>query len=36
MVNFEHTAVDGHTVLRMAGDVYADTLVGFARSISGM
>jgi hypothetical protein len=28
MMNFEHTAVDGHTVLRMAGDVYADTLVG--------
>ena len=30
-MNFEHTAVDGHTVLRFAADTFADTVVRFAR-----
>lgn len=34
-VNFEHTGVDGHTVLRMASDVYTDTILRFARTING-
>ena len=34
-INFEHTGVDGHTVLRMASDVYTDTILRFARSING-
>ena len=34
-INFEHTGVDGHTVLRFASDVYTDTILRFARSISG-
>jgi carnitine O-acetyltransferase len=33
-INFEHSAVDGHTVLRYASDVFADTIVSFARSIT--
>jgi carnitine O-acetyltransferase len=33
-INFEHSAVDGHTVLRFASDVFADTIVSFARSIT--
>jgi len=35
-VNFEHTGVDGHTVLRFASDVYTDTILRFARSINGL
>lgn len=31
-INFEHTGVDGHTVLRMASDVYTDTILRFTRS----
>lgn len=34
-VNFEHTGVDGHTVLRFVGDVYTDVLLRFAKSING-
>lgn len=34
-INFEHTGVDGHTVLRMASDVYTDTILRFARTING-
>lgn len=34
-INFEHTAADGHTVLRFASDVYTDTILRFARSING-
>lgn len=34
-INFEHTGVDGHTVLRMASDVYTDTILRFAKSING-
>ncbi|CAG9949373.1 unnamed protein product [Clonostachys rosea f. rosea IK726] len=33
-INFEHTGVDGHTVLRFATDVYTDTILRFARSIN--
>jgi len=33
-INFEHSAVDGHTVLRFASDVFADTIVSFARSVT--
>lgn len=35
-VNFEHTGVDGHTVLRFASDVYTDTILRFAKSINGL
>lgn len=34
-VNFEHSVVDGHTVLRFASDVFTDTIVRFAQTISG-
>jgi len=34
-INFEHSAVDGHTVLRFASDVMSDTIVRFAQTISG-
>ena len=34
-INFEHTGVDGHTVLRMVSDVYTDTILRFAKSING-
>ena len=34
-INFEHTGVDGHTILRMASDVYTDTILRFARTING-
>jgi carnitine O-acetyltransferase len=34
-INFEHTGIDGHTVLRFASDVYTDTILRFARSING-
>lgn len=33
-INFEHTGVDGHTVLRFAGDVYAELILQFAKSIN--
>ncbi|KAI9831085.1 MAG: hypothetical protein M1826_003983 [Phylliscum demangeonii] len=34
-INFEHTTVDGHTILRMASDCYTDTILRFARTING-
>ena len=34
-VNFEHSACDGHTVLRYASDVFTDTVIRFAQTISG-
>ncbi|EJT98335.1 carnitine acetyl transferase [Dacryopinax primogenitus] len=33
-INFEHTGVDGHTVLRFAADVYTECLLLLARSIN--
>lgn len=35
-INFEHTGVDGHTVLRFASDIYTDTILRFARTINGL
>ncbi|KAF8734289.1 hypothetical protein AX14_003458 [Amanita brunnescens Koide BX004] len=32
-INFEHTGVDGHTVLRYAADIYTEGLMLLARSI---
>ncbi|KAJ6262187.1 hypothetical protein Dda_2992 [Drechslerella dactyloides] len=34
-INFEHTGVDGHTVLRFVSDVYTDTILRFAKTIHG-
>ncbi|KAK9449894.1 uncharacterized protein V1518DRAFT_414993 [Limtongia smithiae] len=34
-INFEHTGVDGHTVLRFVSDIYTDTILRFAKSING-
>jgi len=33
-INFEHSAIDGHTALRFASDVYAESVVQFAKSIT--
>ncbi|AQZ17617.1 YAT1 (YAR035W) [Zygosaccharomyces parabailii] len=33
-INFEHTGVDGHTVLRLAADIYTDSILGFARGVT--
>lgn len=33
-VNFEHTGVDGHTVLRFCSDIYTDSILKFAKSIN--
>lgn len=33
-INFEHTGVDGHTVLRFAADIFTDNLMLLARSIN--
>ncbi|BGP28109.1 carnitine O-acetyltransferase [Rhodotorula toruloides] len=33
-VNFEHSGVDGHTVLRFVGDIYTELILRFARSIN--
>ena len=33
-VNFEHSAIDGHTCLRFVSDIFADTIVSFAKSIT--
>lgn len=35
-INFEHTGVDGHTVLRFASDVYTDTILRYAKTINGL
>ena len=32
-INFEHSAIDGHTALRVVSDIYAETVVQFAHSI---
>lgn len=32
-INFEHSAVDGHTALRFVSDIYADTVIQFARYV---
>ena len=33
-INFEHSAIDGHTALRFVSDVFAETIVNFAQSIT--
>ncbi|CAI4239956.1 CPI_1c_G0000820.mRNA.1.CDS.1 [Saccharomyces cerevisiae] len=33
-INFEHTGVDGHTVLRLATDIYTDSILSFARGVT--
>lgn len=33
-INFEHSAIDGHTALRFASDIFAETVVTFAKSIT--
>jgi len=33
-INFEHSAIDGHTALRFASDIYAETVITFAKSIT--
>lgn len=33
-INFEHSAIDGHTALRFVSDIYAETVIKFARSIT--
>jgi carnitine O-acetyltransferase len=33
-INFEHSAIDGHTALRFVSDIYADTVISFAKSIT--
>lgn len=33
--NFEHSFVDGHTVLRFVSDVFTDTIIRFAQTIRG-
>jgi len=35
-INFEHSAIDGHTALRFVSDIYADTVVSFAQAIIKM
>jgi len=32
-INFEHSAIDGHTALRFVSDVFAETVISFAESI---
>ena len=34
LVNFEHSAIDGHTALRFVSDIVAETIVVFAQSIT--
>lgn len=33
-INFEHTGVDGHTVLRFCSDIYTDSILKFAKAIN--
>lgn len=35
-VNFEHSAIDGHTALRYVSDIFAETVVQFAQSITSL
>ena len=34
-INFEHSFIDGHTVLRFASDVFTETILRFAELIRG-
>jgi carnitine O-acetyltransferase len=33
-INFEHSSIDGHTALRFVSDIFAETVVNFAQSIT--
>lgn len=33
-INFEHSTIDGHTALRFVSDIYAETVISFAKSIT--
>ena len=33
-INFEHSAIDGHTALRLVSDIFADNVLSFAQSIT--
>ena len=33
-INFEHTGVDGHTILRLVTDIYTDSILSFANTIT--
>ena len=33
-INFEHSAIDGHTALRLVSDIFADNVISFAQSIT--
>jgi carnitine O-acetyltransferase len=33
-INFEHSSIDGHTALRFVSDIYAETVISFAQSIT--
>lgn len=35
-VNFEHSAIDGHTALRFVSDIFAETVIRFAESITAL
>jgi len=35
-VNFEHSAIDGHTALRYVSDIFAENIVQFAQSITAL
>ncbi|CAB9509949.1 Putative mitochondrial carnitine O-acetyltransferase [Seminavis robusta] len=35
-VNFEHSAIDGHTALRYVSDIFAENVVQFAQSITAL
>ncbi|CCE92031.1 carnitine O-acetyltransferase YAT1 TDEL_0D04470 [Torulaspora delbrueckii] len=35
-INFEHTGIDGHTVLRLATDIYTDSILSFARGVTNV
>ncbi len=34
-INFEHSFIDGHTVLRFASDIFTETILRFAELIRG-
>jgi hypothetical protein len=34
-INFEHSFIDGHTVLRYASDIFTETILRFAELIRG-
>lgn len=33
-INFEHSAIDGHSALRFVSDIFAETIVDFAKSVT--